>query len=467
VVEPKIPDPARNEALAGYLIQAGWSPEGLGHHLNRLAASLRLPDRLHPKTPRRWVEAIGPKTRPSVPRDPWLGLVCTALSRRLREPVTLSDLGWQVPNRAVFVPADDGLECSWDAAGALASLREVVEGDGVDRRRFVIVTGSSLTTFAHDWLFDPARIAAAVQGKRINHAVAEDLEHLADIRRRQDDTLGCGAVLRPLREDLRMVIGILNNASYSEDVGQRLYGVAAELARIAGVQADDSGQQAVAQRLWLAGLRAAHISGDRSIGANILGFMTRQATELDPRDAIRLAGSALTGATALTPAMAANIHNRLATAAAKAGDTSTADRAYGRMFELTAEVDPAVEPPWIYYWSESTAHGGAGYGAVLLGRPHDAETHIRRVLADSDCLPQQRAFGLCDLAVARVQARELDGACRAATEAATLNRRLGSERVRGQLVEFRRTLQAHAAATPVKDFEAKFADLLRPAAPAH
>jgi hypothetical protein len=278
--------------------------------------------------------------------------------------------------------------------------------------------------------------------------------------------LGCGAVLRSLREDLRMVIGILGNASYTEEVGQRLYGVAAEFARIAGVQADDSGQQALAQRMWLAGLRAAHISGDRSLGANILSFMTRQATELDPRDAIRLAGSALTGAKTLTPAMAANIHERLARAAAKAGDTSTADRAYGRMFELTAEVDPAAEPPWIYWWSESTAHGNAGTGAVLLGRPRDAETHFRHALADGDSRPNRRAWNLCGLAMARVQARELDGACRAATEAATLNRRVNSERVRGQLVEFRRTIQPHAAATPVKDFDAKCADLLRPAATA-
>jgi hypothetical protein len=61
VIEPETPDQARNEALAGYLARAGWSAENLGHHLNRLAASLRLPDRLHVKTPRRWVEAIGPK----------------------------------------------------------------------------------------------------------------------------------------------------------------------------------------------------------------------------------------------------------------------------------------------------------------------------------------------------------------------------------------------------------------------
>jgi len=156
--------------------------------------------------------------------------------------------------------------------------------------------------------------------------------------------------------------------------------------------------------------------------------------------------------------------NRLATAAAKAGDTSTADRAYGRMFELTAAVDPAAEPPWIYWWSESEAHGNAGRVAVLLGRPRDAETHFRHALADGDRAPHFRALNLCGLAMARVQARELDGACRAATEAATLNRRLGSERVRSRLVEFRRAIQPHAAAAPVKDFDAKFADLLRTSA---
>ena len=69
---------------------------------------------------------------------------------------------------------------------------------------------------------------------------------------------------------------------------------------------------------------------------------------------------------------------------------------------------------------------------------------------------------LCGLAKARVQARELDGACRAAT----LGRRLGSERVRNQLIEFRRTIQPHAAATPVKDFDAKCADLLHATATA-
>jgi hypothetical protein len=73
-----------------------------------------------------------------------------------------------------------------------------------------------------------------------------------------------------------------------------------------------------------------------------------------------------------------------------------------------------------------------------------------------------RAMSLCGLVMARVQARELDGACRTATEAATLNRppRLRTRPRQTHRIPPRH--QPHATATPVKDFDAKFADLLRP-----
>ena len=134
------------------------------------------------------------------------------------------------------MPADDGLT---HADTALVGLREVVEVDGMDRRHFLVVTGGALTAFAHDWLFDPARITAAVAGRRIDHAVVDDLERLADASRKLDDALGGASLLRTSREHLRLVVEILSNASYPEDVGNRLYAVAAEFARIAGTLAWD------------------------------------------------------------------------------------------------------------------------------------------------------------------------------------------------------------------------------------
>jgi hypothetical protein len=256
--------------------------------------------------------------------------------------------------------------------GAVASLREVVEAVGMDRRHFVVISGTTLTAFAHDWLLDPARVAASVQGKRADHAVVDDLERVAEARRRLDGAFGGAAVFRVVREDLRLVTEILDNARYTEEVGQRLYAVAAEFARIAGMLAYHSNNVALSQRYLLAGLRAAHSSGDRAVGANILGHMSVQARDRDPRDAVRLAESALVGAKDLTPAVGSWIQARLASSAAYAGDAIAADRALGWMFELKAAVDPAAEPAWIYWWSAAETEyyaGGPRWRSAILARP--------------------------------------------------------------------------------------------------
>src|SRR5262249_42361454 len=152
------------------------------------------------------------------------------------------------------------------------------------------------------------------------------------------DTLGGGAMFRAVQEDLRLVTEMLDNASYTEDVGRRLYAVTAEFARLAGWLAYDSNEEAFAQRYFMGRLRAAHSSGDRAVGANILGFMSIQARYRDPRDAARMVESALSKAKDLTPAMVASLQGRLTVSAACAGDKITADRALGRMFELMGSI---------------------------------------------------------------------------------------------------------------------------------
>jgi hypothetical protein len=52
----------------------------------------------------------------------------------------------------------------------------VVDADSMERRQFVALTGLTLTAVAHQWLFDPARVAASVMGKRVNHALVNDLD---------------------------------------------------------------------------------------------------------------------------------------------------------------------------------------------------------------------------------------------------------------------------------------------------
>lgn len=186
-----------NAALIGYLTRLGWTPQQLAYQLNKLAKALRPPvPEVHAKTPRRWLKAWPPGTRPCVPRQPWPGLVCALLSRQLHEPVTLASLGWQTSAGTLYVPADGGLDHPWGPRGAIASLREVVEAMGMDRRHFVVLTGTGLTAFAHDWLLDPERVVAVARGQRVDQDVVDDLERVVDARRRLDDRFGGGMVFR-------------------------------------------------------------------------------------------------------------------------------------------------------------------------------------------------------------------------------------------------------------------------------
>ncbi len=452
----------RNVVLERLLARAGWTPENLGDRLNELAATHGLGLHGHRRTPRRWVYPEPGRAAPRVPRDPWPSLVCHVLHERLGEPVTLEALGWADAGPLRYVPADHGLDQPWDANGAVVALASVVDADAMERRHFLALTGLTLTAVAHQWLFDPARVAASVMGKRVDHAVVDDLERVVEARRRMDDVLGGGTLLPAVREDLRLVVAMLNNAAYSEDVGKRLHAVAAEYGRLAGWLAYDSEQPAVAQRYFLAAVRAAHVSGDRASGANILGCMSIQAAQSgNPSDAVILAESALTAERALTPAVAGSLYGRLAVGAAYAGDAKASQLAQDRAFELLGKSVPDNEPSWIYWFTEADAHALAGWSMLALGLPNEAELPLRRAVSlVNPTFARDRAGMLCDLATARLGAGALDRACATAGEAAAIIRRLDSPREKRLLGDFRRAAAPYSTSTAVREFDAKHRDLV-------
>jgi len=454
--------PRRNAVLERLLARAGWTPENLGDRLNELATSVKLRVRVHRRTPRRWVYAEAGRTTPCLPRDPWPALVCHLLHERLGEPITLDILGWTATGPLCYVPADHGLDQPWNPHGAVAALAAVVDADFMERRHFIALTGLTLTAVAHQWLFDPARVAASVLGKRVDHALVDDLERVVEARRRMDDALGGGTLLPAIREDLRLVVTMLDNAAYTEEVGKRLHAVAAEFGRLAGWLAYDSEQPAIAQRYFLSALRAAHTSGDRAIGANILGFMSIQATRSPkPTDAVILAESALKAERELTPAVAASLHGRLALGAAHAGDDATWRRAQDRAFDLLARSVPAEEPSWIYWFTEADANGIAGQSLLALRRPSEAEPHLRRTLSLIDPgFARDRAGWLCHLATARIATGAVEQACATASEAAALIKRLESAHDRSRLVDFRRAAAPYTRSAAVREFDAKHRDLV-------
>jgi hypothetical protein len=392
----------RNVVLERLLARAGWTPEGLGDRLNQLAATLGLRAHVNRRSTRRWIYPEASRTAARRPREPWPALICHLLHERLGVPVSPESLGWTTTGPLRYVPADDELDQPWNSVGAVASLATVIDADAVERRHFLALTGLTLTSAAHQWLIEPARVAASLLGKRADHALVDELERVADARRRMDDALGGGTLLRTVNEDLRVVVGLLKNASYTEEVGRQLYAVAAQFGRVAGWIACDCEQPALAQRYFLAALRAAHVSGDRALGADVLGFMSIQAAQSD-----------------------------------------------------------SEEPPWIYWYTDANSRGDVGRSLLRLGRPTEAEPHLRTTLSLIDpAFIRDRAAWQCDLATAQVGSRSVERACKTAGEAAAAIRRLDSADTRRMLVRFREAAEPYATSTAVREFDAKHGDLI-------
>jgi hypothetical protein len=459
--EPK----KRNEELEKILVRAGWDTGQLADAINKAAADLQPGVTLHRRHTRRWIIPDKARESPSVPVRPIPGLACTVLSLQLGEPVTPADLGW--PNADPYLQrryarTDEGLCKEWTTRGALDSLAHVVDPGGVERRVFVAMSGATLTAVALQWLFEPDRVTAALRGDRVTDALLDDFAQVAGGLRRADDKLGGGRLLPTVRENLRLVVELLKNSSYTDTVGKQLYGLAAELGRMAGWVAYDSGNEALAQRYWMAALRNAHVSGDRAIGANILACMSVAASNSSkPKDAVDLVRSALQHEPKLTPAVTGRLHAQLAKNAAATGDVYTSKQSLDSAAALLRRSTPEEEPDWIYWFNHTEIEFHAGRAGLLLGRFTEAEAHLRSTVAlIGPNYPRDRASAMCDLAKARLGAGSLDQACSTASEAAVAIRRLNSKRVQKQLAEFRHAAAPYANTKAVRDFDDKHGDLI-------
>ncbi len=365
--------------LATLLGTVGWTPQRLGHRLNAFAAQQQIPDRIHHKTPYKWVAG-------DVPRPPWRALTAALLSEVTRREVTVDQLGWPADDLEC-VPADSGLLVPWDADGTLRALRAVTQAGAMDRRLFLMLLGSAATSPAHEWLIaHQAGPVAQAGGARVPMEVVDHLDQITARLRRMDDQLGGGQMLALVHQHLRYVTGLLNEHRYTDTVGRRLHGTAGELLRLAGFICFDSGLHSRAQRYWIAALHAAHTAGDHALGANILGFWSCQAKDIGQiREAITLAETARAGYRGATPAVTAILELRAAEA--HAGDHATAQtrRAIDAAFDALSDAPSSSAPPdWCYWMDEAQAHAQAGYCYLKLGDHTRARSHLRSGLALQD-----------------------------------------------------------------------------------
>lgn len=369
-----------------------------------------------------------------------------------------------LPGEVVLHPWDgvDGeppAVAPWTAQGGIRSARAALEGDSMHRRAFLTATAMAVTSPAQDWLIAPPVTAArSATGTVLPPGVVDQLDDITAQLRRMDDQLGGAGGLLPLvRQHLTHAVDLIEHRRYTDTVGRRLHSSAAELARLAGWLSFDAGRHVSAQRYFAAALHAAHVAGDRALGANILGFASCQAKDLGQvTEAVQLAEAAVAGYPGASPRVTAILNLRLAEARANNHEPAGTRRALDAAFDRL--TDPAVdgEPDWSYWLDEAQAHAQAGYCYLALGDTTRAQIHLHAALDR-----QGPSFGreatlrqvLLATAYSRQGQPDLDQAVALGTAAMTrLAGEIASQRCVGHLGQLATDLTPYRTNAVVRDF---------------
>jgi len=375
----------------------------------------------------------------------------------------LAHMGAPLPSPVESISSPSNVDLVVEMWGLRANLQmlRTEMGDEMERRLLLAQSGLALVGLANPWLLDPVdRVVDSIDGRRIGHGTVTDIESITAARRRMDDALGGGSLLSAVREDLRVSINLLTRASYSAEVGRRLYSVTAEQARLASWLCFDTGRYALAQRYTQMALRAAHSAEDRQVGANVLGFAAFQAgargdgVAAEAFSRIALAG----GRGALTPAVEGAVHARLGMGRAGLGDSPGAAASFDTAERLLTSSDPEEEPDWIYWFKVGDLHGIIGVSYMVANEPGTAVEHLNQAVdGASEEFTRDRALWLGHTATAQVLNGNLEESLHTAEGALEmLNGDLGSAQVIERLTEFCGALRTHNM-RDAADFEERLA----------
>jgi hypothetical protein len=404
----------------------GWGGERVGEHNAALrAARERLPSRIAPGEPmtraelaeavNAWLWAntgrrfelddhlIG-KWERGVVRQP-IRQYRVAL-RAVLGVSTDAELGFHpcTPRRAAAVTGPLSPGAQWTPGTIVTDATAAAEWDSVNRRDTLrgaaTIVGAGLLGPLAGWLEPLVDTPLSSRSGAFALAEVEALEHLvATFRewRAAGAGLGRSAVVGQLSD----VASRLCNASAGAHT-DRVFLVAAELAKVAASMAFDDGAHRIAQQHYVTAARLAKAGGNPSFGAVALAALARQSFDLGaPDDGLAVVQLAQRGSRAsATPRLVAVLAAREAWAYAQLGDARRFRCAVDTAEDAYADSDRASEPRWLRTLDAAELVGTIGARYRDLAR-HDRR-HARQAV---DYLG--RALGLRDPARTRNRAFDL------------------------------------------------------------
>jgi hypothetical protein len=407
------------------------------------------------------------------PRDPVPEVILEVFSERIGAPLTLSDVGLDRP--AAERVRWDG---PWPLAQTVTELITFARGDlmlgrrGAELRPQEVLGGQDLLSIVQSW----TTTAAASSGigirkgrKRIGHQEVVQIRAVTEAFRSLDNTYGGGLTREAVIGQLISTVSLVEDTTFTEEVGRKLITGIGDLATVAGWMCHDVSMHAAAQRYFLLALQAAKEADDPNLGAHVLSCLARQAGHLGrPGDALELIHLARYGARhTATPTIGALLHSLEARYYATMGRLKDFDRAAGQAEAAFADRDPAEDPAWAAYFDTSEYYATLGICHQIAartsapGQARRAIDMISHALARRDpARVRSRAFDHLGLARAYLAARELESAEATGTTALELTDKVSSNRLRDRLHELLRETSPYAGTPVITDLRSRILDRL-------
>ncbi len=341
-------------------------------------------------------------------------------------------------------PHLDSLEVQLPAPGLpsqhLQSSPHVSKDEFVDRRSLLMLLGAASLSIALPGCGDA--LATSARSSTSAADVLDDAERLAARYQELYHSVDPTALLRQAVAHLDVVSQQLK-LSPAAPLRRRFLENYGQVALLAGRLALFDLSDVMSARAYLnTAAEAAHEAGSGVLAAVALGHTSFVAAaeqrytaaasylhgaEQDARD-VPLVNSWLS-------AVEAEIQSNT-------GSASRAFAALERAHSAMQRGGESAVPSWFDFYDETRLAGFAGFAYLRAGRLEEADRALRNA---ADRLPthavKQRSVALLDLATVQVRRREVDEACRLATEAADLLSRAGYATGTARLLAFRPLVQ--------------------------
>ncbi|MER0240864.1 XRE family transcriptional regulator [Streptomyces sp. HSW2009] len=393
-MEPAAFDAPPATALAALLQQLGMRPEQLIARINeRRTRRGSFPLSLKAAYP--WL-----RENPSHPQPDNQSDALAVLTTRAGRPITASDVGWDSPrprhrHRHLDAPGDAPLQ---------GLLHEISQGDIMDRRNLLVLTGAAATAPALALLLGPAAQAAtSSDGTRLNEKLVGSIESAVRDLREMDDSTGSAS------GDLAWGLGIWQSTSrvlaQVRDRGplaDRLQTSYIELSEQVGWMLFDAGRHPQAQRVYHTGMRLAR-EADTSLTArhatsNLVASAAYQAAWLGHHNDAAALLDIAARAPELPPAVAAVIADRRVYAAGRRRDPEAILR-YRDEALLHLDVPDERTPWWATWLTKNSVDAATGRAWLACEQPSKAVPFLsRRAETTSSDYPRDRLLAVLDLA---------------------------------------------------------------------